>query len=89
MARVTVFDNQVEALARGAASHGALRTVAEGIASRVSAPGHLRVWVKAGDGPQGAFSQVIMEGPGALTEEFGNRTRPAKAPLRRALRGGR
>jgi hypothetical protein len=34
------------------------------------------------------FSQVIMDGPGALTEEFGNRRRPARAPLLRALGGG-
>lgn len=89
MARVTVFEGAVEALSREASTHRALRAEAEKIAQRVVAPSRLRVWVKAGDGPRGAFAQVIMEGPGALTEEFGSRSRPAKAPLRRALRGGR
>ncbi|MGE0133761.1 MAG: hypothetical protein AB7L91_06290 [Dehalococcoidia bacterium] len=65
-----------------------LRTFAEEIAARVDEPSHLTVRARAGVSRRGAFAQVIMRGPGALTIEFGNRSRPPKAPLRRAI-GGR
>lgn len=48
-------------------------------------PSHLSLSARAGVGPRGAFSQVMMHGPGALTWEFGNRSRGPRAPLRRAL----
>ena len=79
----------LQAVVESAQTWRQLEVVANDIAKRVQAPRHLRVWVKRGVGPRGPFAQVIMDGPGVLTEEFGNRSRAAKAPLRRALRGGR
>ncbi|MCK9496593.1 MAG: hypothetical protein M0R75_14015 [Dehalococcoidia bacterium] len=89
MSRVRMIPGAVEALAKSAETWQALEVVANAVAERVDAPSHLRVWVKRGDGPRGPFAQVIMEGPGALAEEFGTRSRPPKAPIRKALRGGR
>lgn len=89
MARVRMLPGGLEALALSASTWRQLEAVAEDVAARVQVPSHLRVWVKRGiSSTRGeAFAQVIMEGPGVLTEEFGSRSRPAKAPLRRALRG--
>jgi hypothetical protein len=89
MSIVRIIPAGIEELATSRGMERMLRAEAETVADRVDAPSHLRVWVKAGKGPQGMFSQVIMEGPGALTEEFGSRTRAPRAPLRRALKGGR
>lgn len=92
MTTVRVFPGGLEAIARSVDTAGGLREIANEVSTRVDAPSHLNVRVKAGiarSGRRQAFSQVIMEGPGALTEEFGNRSRAPKAPLRRALRGGR
>lgn len=91
MTRVRMLPGGVEAVAKDAGTWRQLEAVAEDVAARVQSPSHLRVWVKRGvSSTRGeAFAQVIMEGPGALTEEFGNRSRAPKAPLRRALRGGR
>ena len=91
MSRVRANAPGIEQMVKGATTWRALEDVASDIAARVQAPSRLRVWVKRGisSARREAFAQVIMEGPGALTEEFGNRSRPANAPLRRALRGGR
>lgn len=91
MARVKLLQGGLEALASSAQTHQELRALAEEIAQGVDVPDHLWLTVKAGNGPRGPFSQVIMRGPGALTEEFGSRTRRPNAPLRRRLRemGGR
>lgn len=62
-----------------------LRLIAGDVASRVDAPSRMTITTRAGVGPRGAFAQVQMFGPGALTVEFGNRSRPPLAPLRRAL----
>lgn len=51
-------------------------------------PRHLRVFTRHGVSRRGAYAQIILRGPGALTWEFGNRSRPPRAPLRRAV-GGR
>ena len=91
MSTVRLNHKGIEALAREASTWQQLEEVAEDVAARVQAPSHLQVWVKRGiSTTRGeAFAQVIMEGPGALAEEFGTRSRPAKAPIRRALFGGR
>lgn len=78
----------------------ALRPIAQRAANAVSLPVNLRAYgyarqesyevtSRAGVGPRGAFAQVIMRGPRAVAIEFGTRTRPALAPLRRALFGMR
>lgn len=67
----------------------ALGNIAEGLRTRVRAADRFSVFAASGIGPQGAYGQVIMRGPGAVVEEFGSRSRPAAAPLRSALRGGR
>jgi hypothetical protein len=85
MSRVNMIPGGIEALVDNASTWQALEVVAEDVASRVRAPSRMRVWVKRGRGPQGPFAQVILEGPGALAEEFGTRTRAPRAPLRRAL----
>lgn len=64
-----------------------LREKAEKVRRKVRAHPRFDLSVRAGVGPRGAFSQVIMRGPGALTEEFGSRRVPPRAPLRSALRG--
>jgi hypothetical protein len=80
---------ELERLAVGALSDAAVR-----IAGRVRLPssgpaaGKLHLSTKRGRGPNGAFAQVIMRGPGALAVEFGTRRSRPLAPLRRAL-GGR
>lgn len=91
ISQVRMIPGGVEALATEAQTWQQLESVANEVAGRVRAPSRMRVWVKRGIGPRGAFAQVIMEGPGALTEEFGSSTRAPKAPLRTALRsmGGR
>lgn len=91
MSRVRANAQGIEEMVKGATTWRALEEVANEVAARVQAPARMRVWVKRGISStrREAFAQVIMEGSGALTEEFGNRSRPAKAPLRRALRGGR
>lgn len=66
-----------------------LRDVAGKVRKKVVVRKGLVLSTRAGVGPRGAFSQVILTGPGAITEEFGTKTRPAKAPLRTALRGAR
>jgi len=66
-----------------------LRDVADRVRKKVVVRKGLTLSERAGVGPHGAFSQVILTGSGALTEEFGTKTRPAKAPLRSALRGVR
>ena len=89
MTKIKVDERALEALVTGPATWQYLERVARTVAARVEAPSHLRVWVKRGDGPRGPFAQVIMEGQGAPAIEFGTRTRPPNAPLRRALWGGR
>lgn len=81
-------DNAEDELERLAV--GALHDAAKKIAARVRLPstGRLRVYTKRGRGPNGAFAQVIMRGPGALAVEFGTRRSRPVAPLRRAFRGG-
>lgn len=85
-----VFAQNGEDLLRkdGGVGH-AMRQVAAQVRDRVNAPSNQAVSIRAGVGRRGAFSQVIMRGPGALTIEFGSRTRKALAPLRNALRGKR
>lgn len=86
---IRFFRNADETLNR--LSVGELRKDAREVAARVRLPTRRRkdltLSTKAGMGPRGAFSQVIMRGPGALAIEFGTRRTRAFAPLRRALRG--
>lgn len=86
--RVRTIPGAIDELAESREMVAMLREVAGDISGRVRAPSHLTVSTRAGVGPRGAFAQVIMSGPGALTEEFGNSSRGPKAPLRRAI-GGR
>lgn len=67
----------------------ALGKAAERVARRVSVPRHLTVRTRSGEGPQGAYSQVQMFGPGAIAWEFGTRRMAPQAPLRKALRSTR
>lgn len=89
MARVTMKKAALKELFESREVVGGLREKAEQMAGRVQAPSHLDVSTRAGVGPRGAFSQVIMSGPGALTWEYGNRSRAPRAPLRAALRSVR
>lgn len=74
-------------LLRDASTGWLLRATAEKVKDRVRLPSRdLSLSVRAGIGPRGAFSQVIMTGPGALAVEFGSRRHEPKAPLRAALR---
>jgi hypothetical protein len=87
----TVKFNATADATLNALSVGELRTGARKIAQRVRLPRRakgLKVSTRAGIGPRGGFSQVIMRGPGALAIEFGTRRRRPVAPLRKALRGG-
>lgn len=90
--RLVFFDTADEELQR--LSVGELHEHAKRIAARVRLPssgpaaGKLRLSTRRGRGPNGAFAQVIMRGPGALAIEFGTRRSRPLAPLRRALGGG-
>lgn len=66
-----------------------LQQAADRLAKRVQVPPHLHLNTRSGEGPQGSYSQVRMFGPGAIFWEFGTRTRPAHAPLRKAMRSSR
>lgn len=85
--RVNMLPNFEVLMRRDPAVGRGLRVVAEKVARKVRAPARFEITTRAGIGPKGAFSQVIMTGDGALTEEFGSSSRPPKAPLRSALRG--
>lgn len=75
---------ELERLAVGELHEAAIR-----IKGRVRLPyPALTLSTRRGRGPNGAFAQVIMRGPGALAVEFGTRRRRPMAPLRRALGGG-
>lgn len=65
---------------------GELGLIAKRFSQKVRAPSSQTVGIRAGVGPQGAFSQVIMRGPGAIAIEFGSRNNAPMAPLRKALR---
>lgn len=85
--RLAWHDNAEEELERLAV--GELAAAAERIKARVRLPssGKLSLSTKRGRGPNGAFAQVIMRGPGAIAIEFGTSRSRAVAPLRRALGG--
>lgn len=74
---------------RADATAAALEAVAEDVRRRVRAAPRFTVSTTSGVGPQGAYGQVVMRGPDAVLEEFGGRSRAARAPLRSALRGRR
>jgi len=60
---------------------------AEQVRQRVQAPSRMELSTRSGVGPQGAFAQVTMHGPGAIAAEYGSRNNPPGAHLRSALRG--
>lgn len=63
-----------------------MREVASDLLQRVAAPPGVDVQMKGGIGrTRGAFAQLIMFHPRARYIEFGTRTQPPKAPLRRAV----
>lgn len=84
--RVVVHSDADRQMLESQASAAALRAVAEKVSKRVRAPKEFKISTRAGVGPRGAFSQVMMDGPGAVAVEFGTHTHAAKAPLRSALR---
>lgn len=85
--RIVVHDDADKVLLHSEATAAALRVVAEKVRKRVRAPKEFKISDRAGVGPRGAFSQVMMDGHGAVAVEFGTRSHAAKAPLRSALRG--
>jgi len=87
--RIVVHDDADKAMLKSEATAAALRIVAQRVAKKVRAPKEFKISTRAGVGPHGAFSQVMMDGHGAVAVEFGTRTHPAKAPLRTALRSAR
>jgi hypothetical protein len=86
--RVVVHEDAERNLKKSEDVGKALRTVAEKVKKKVRARKGLALSVRAGVSRRGAFSQVIMRGQGAVAEEFGTHSHPAKAPLRTALRSG-
>lgn len=87
--RLVFHPDQLEALRSSPQTAEGLGHVARQIERRVHAPRHLTVHSRWGTGPHGAYAQVIMRGPGAISWEFGNRHQSAHAPIRNALRGVR
>lgn len=88
MTRVRIFGNAVSEVCNSRGVWLELEKQAEHIKGRTTGVPHtMRLWIKRGKGPKGAFAQLIMEGPGAIAIEYGTRTRAPKAPLRKALRG--
>lgn len=90
MGRVVVLEQGIKAMGEEREVVQILREEAEALQNRVRLPSRakLHLVTRAGVGPRGAFSQVMMRGSGALAIEFGTRRRRAIAPLRSALRGG-
>lgn len=86
MTSVRMVPGAIDQLMRSEEVAAELGKVAGQVRGRVRAPSRMQVFDRHGVGPRGAFAQVIMRGPGALTVEYGNRTRAPKAPLRGALR---
>lgn len=68
----------------------ALGEHAEQIASRVRPPrsAPLETFAFSGVSDRGPYAQAGMRGPGAVAIEFGTRTSPPQASVRRALGGG-
>lgn len=84
---VTIFRQEIQLIARSDDVVKFLAVQAEALASRVNAPKSQTLSTRAGIGPRGAYSQVMMKGPGALSIEFGNRRMRPIAPLRKAMSG--
>lgn len=84
---IRIFQPGIDALRNDRGVAEELRKVANAKASRVQAPSRMTISTRAGIGPQGAFSQVMMHGAGAGAVEFGTRSRAPLAPLRRAVFG--
>ena len=59
------------------------------IAARIRPPARseLTAFAWSGVGPRGPYAQAGMRGPGAIAIEFGTRTSPPQASVRRALGG--
>lgn len=83
--RMRFFSDHEDRLKKAPATGWALREVADKAKGRVSAPKDQTLSVRAGVGPRGAFSQVIMRGPRATFIEFGTFRQRALAPLRSAI----
>lgn len=88
MTRVVFHPNAVEKLERDPNVAEALGKLAGQVAddARRTAWPQLRVWSRHGVSRRGAFGQARMSGQGALANEYGTSTQPARAPLRNALR---
>ena len=67
----------------------ALHEHATRIAGRIRPPASadLTTFAFAGVGPRGPYAQAGMRGPGAIAIEFGTRTSPPQASVRRGLGG--
>lgn len=90
MSRVEILEAGITAMGEEREVVQILRDKANDLKGRVRLPSRAKLTLstRAGVGPRGAFSQVMMHGSGALAIEFGTRRRRAIAPLRSALRGG-
>lgn len=90
MSSVHILEAGIKAMGEEREVVAILREKANDLKGRVRLPSRakLSLSTRAGVGPRGSFSQVMMQGSGALAIEFGTRKRRAIAPLRSALRGG-
>jgi len=90
MNTVRLFPVAIASLGQDEGVAAQLGEKAEEVRARVRAPRKMQLTTRYGVGPRGAFSQVMMRGPGtsALAIEFGTRRTPPLAPLRKALAGG-
>ena len=88
MTRVSINQAGMTQLQNSTAIVAELDRRAEDVRRRVRLPAsHLTLDTRAGRGPRGPFSQVIMRGRNAVGFEFGNRRTRPYAPLRSALGG--
>lgn len=82
---VKVSSDGIHQLERSWETAEALGGVADDIAGTVRAPSSQRISTRHGVSRRGAFSQILMVGPGAIVIEFGGKRRAALKPLRSAL----
>jgi len=89
--RLHLHDDAAEQLLREHAPEiaEALGEHAKRIAGRIRPPrsAELETFALSGVGKRGPYAQAGMRGPGAVAIEFGTRTSPPQASVRRALTG--
>lgn len=83
--KVNVNPAAIERLANSREVADNLGEKAEKAAAGVNPPSYLTKYTRSGQGPQGAFAQIVVRGSGSIAWEWGSERQAPAGQLRAAL----